>query len=196
LVAWAVWEVADYQMTGVAPEPLGNAHRLAAPYQGFQCGDGQWLVLAGLSKRWPALCEMLGASHLVDDPRFVTESERYAHRGELAAIISGCLSGSDRDTWLARLQAIGVPAGPINSLAEVFNDEQFRVRDMLRTTIVDDIEIQVLNSPIKSEGTLGARNRAPKIGEHTEAVLRDLGLPLPTIRAYLDEGVIAASESG
>jgi crotonobetainyl-CoA:carnitine CoA-transferase CaiB-like acyl-CoA transferase len=55
LVAWAVWEVADYQMMSVVPEPLGNAHRLAAPYQGFQCGDGQWLVLAGLSKRWPAL---------------------------------------------------------------------------------------------------------------------------------------------
>jgi crotonobetainyl-CoA:carnitine CoA-transferase CaiB-like acyl-CoA transferase len=137
---------------------------------------------------------MLGISSLVDDARFATESERYAHRDELAAIISDRLSGSDRDTWLARLQAIGVPAGPINSLAEVFTDEQFQARDMFRATVVDDIEIQVLNSPIKSEGTLGVRSRAPKVGEHTEAVLRELGLPLHTIRAYVDEGVIATSE--
>jgi crotonobetainyl-CoA:carnitine CoA-transferase CaiB-like acyl-CoA transferase len=191
LLAWAVWEVADYQMTGAVPGPLGSAHRLTAPYEAFECGDGRWLVLAGVASRWRVLCAVLGAPELVDDPRFASESERYANRVELAAVLQDRFRGRSRREWIDCLRAAGVPAGPVNSISEAMDDEQFNARDMWRRP--EGADVVVINTPLKADGIPGVRRRAPLVGEHTERVLGDLGFDDRTIEALAYAGVVASS---
>jgi len=197
LFAWAVWEVADYQMTGAVPEALGTAHRLAAPYQGFRCGDGRWLVLAGVASRWPNLCDVLGLPHLRDDPRMATESARYERREELAALITAALASASRDEWLARMQEAGIPAGPIHDIAEAMSDPQFAARDMVRKVRAGVHEVAVPNSPVRSEGCAGVRQAAPAVGEATREVLAGAGVDAATFDSWLAEGLVAdGSDAG
>jgi crotonobetainyl-CoA:carnitine CoA-transferase CaiB-like acyl-CoA transferase len=189
--AWAVWEVADYQMTGIVPQALGTAHRLTAPYQGFRCGDGKWIVFAGLPSRWPQLCEELGLAALSTDERFASESGRYRHRDELAELITGALAGRTRDEWLRRLHAAGIPAGPINDIADAMADEQFAAREMIRSVRVDGTMVSVLNSPIRADGCVGVRRPAPRVGADTRDVLAAVGLDDATLAEWRAEGIIA-----
>jgi crotonobetainyl-CoA:carnitine CoA-transferase CaiB-like acyl-CoA transferase len=194
LLAWAVWEVADYQMTGVVPGGLGTAHRLAAPYQAFRCSDGEWLAFAGLATRWRELCQVLGADGLLDDPRFATEAARYAEREPLARIIAGRLAAAPRSTWLERLRGIGIPAGPVNTIADAMDDAQFRARDMWRQVQVGGTPVAVINTPVKSDGVPGVRGPAPAAGQHSAELLASLGYDGETIAAYLAAGVISGRE--
>ena len=192
LLAWAVWEVADYQMTGTVPAGLGTAHRLAAPYQAFPCGDGRWLAFAGLATRWPEFCHAIGAAELVGDPRFASETARYAEREALAQIIGERLATAPRSTWLTRLRGIGIPAGPVNTIADAMGDVQFRARDMWRQVRVGDTAVEVINSPIKSDGCPGVRGPAPTVGQDTAGLLASLGYDDSTIATYAAAGVISA----
>jgi crotonobetainyl-CoA:carnitine CoA-transferase CaiB-like acyl-CoA transferase len=194
LLAWAVWEVADYQMTGVVPGGLGTAHRLAAPYQAFRCEDGRWLAFAGLATRWPEFCRTIGADDLLRDPRFASEAGRYAEREPLAQIIGERLATAPRSSWLARLRGIGIPAGPVNTIADAMDDDQFRARDMWRPVNVGDTAVSVINTPIKSDGSPGVRAPAPAVGEHSAELLAGLGYDAETIAAYITAAVISAAD--
>jgi formyl-CoA transferase len=177
-VGLSVWEAAQYFSGRGVPERLGSAHRMSAPYQAFRCSDG-YITIGGANDRsFRRICEVVGHNEWVDEPRFRTDADRTRHRDELAALIDAITRTQTRAHWLARLDAAGVPCGPINDYAQVFEDPQVIAREM-----VVDVEhptlgrIKTLGSPIKMSATPpDVIRRAPLLGEHTREILREIGL--------------------
>jgi len=176
-IAWAVYEASSYFATGEVPLRLGPGHRTAAPYQAFRTADG-WINLGGGSPAfWPIICGVLGVPTLADDPRFATPTLRVKNRATLAELLEARFVTAPTATWLERLEAAGVPAGPILDYRQVFADPHVRHREM--AVEVDHPRAgrtRVLGIPVKLSATPGAvRRPAPTLGQHTEEVLSELG---------------------
>jgi crotonobetainyl-CoA:carnitine CoA-transferase CaiB-like acyl-CoA transferase len=175
-IALSVWEATEY-FSGRVPEPLGSAHRMSAPYQAFRCADG-FITIGGANDRtFAKLAVLLGHPEWPQDARFATDTVRVRHRAALAALIEGVTVTQSCAEWLARLDAAGIPCGPINDYAQVFADPQAIAREM-----VVDVDhpalgrVRALGTPIKMSATpLNASRRAPQLGEHTTVVLREAG---------------------
>jgi crotonobetainyl-CoA:carnitine CoA-transferase CaiB-like acyl-CoA transferase len=176
-LALTVWEATEYWATGRAPRPLGSAHRLAAPYQALRASDG-WLTVGANSDRlFEALCRAIERPDLAVDGRFAGGPERMRHRDALVAELEKTTAGAPRAHWLARLDAAGVPAGPINTYAEALADPHTLARDM-----VVDLDhpgagpIKALGVPVKLSDTPGGVERAaPLLGQDNATVLAELG---------------------
>ncbi len=194
VLAWSVWEAADYQATGIVPGPLGSAHRLVAPYRAYECAGGHWINVAGLHTRWRELCLLLEAPNLLNDPRFASESARYDNRELLDATLAPRFLTRGREDWLGALRALGIPCGPINDLSQTMSDAQFIARDMWRTLEQDGTAFKVINTPVRDEGggAPGPSWPAPALGTHTLDVLRSVGIVEERLHALLTEGIIGA----
>ena len=176
-IALSVWESAEYFATGVIPEPLGSAHRMFAPYQAIRCADGYITLGSANDRLFQRLCDLLGHPEWVADPDYANATLRVRNRAALAERIETITAEHTRQHWLARLDAAGIPCGPINTYAEAFADPQIRAREM-----VVEIEhptlgrVQTPGSPIKmSETPPVVARTAPLLGEHTREVLREVG---------------------
>ena len=191
VAAWSVWEVADYAATGEVPGPLGTAHRLAAPYQAFDCGDGQTLVIGAVDRSWLRLCSILEID-LSGESRFATEYERFRHRKELAEILQQRFVTASRDHWIAALRDAGVPCGPVNTIDAVMSDPQFQERGIFPKDPVRHGEPVIVNTPVIADGAPRARGRAPRLGESAAALLGELGYSTEHIQRLVDAGVISA----
>ncbi|WP_149140404.1 CaiB/BaiF CoA transferase family protein [Gemmobacter caeruleus] len=158
----------NYLTTGTAPRKMGNAHPNLAPYAVFDCADG-WIILAtGNDSQYRKLCALLGEAALADDPRFLTNADRIAHRTELTALLTAATLRFAKADLLAACEGAGVPAGPINDLAEVFADPQIVARGM---QIAPD-GIPGVRAPFTFSGAELALDRpAPKLGEHQAEIL-------------------------
>jgi crotonobetainyl-CoA:carnitine CoA-transferase CaiB-like acyl-CoA transferase len=189
-VALSVWEATEYFRTGRPPQPLGSAHRMSAPYQAFRCADGYITVGAANDRTFRRLCECLGHEEWLERPEFATDDARVRHRSELAALIEPILGGHSRHHWLEQFERGGVPCGPINDYAEVFNDPQVKARSLSVEVEHPTLgSLRTLGTPLKmSETPLEVRRRAPLLGEHTEEVLREAG--------YSEGEVLALRQSG
>lgn len=176
-LALSVWESTEFWSTHKAPEPLGSANRMSAPYQALATADGYLTIGANNEKLWRLLCGVLDAPELLDDPRFVDNNHRMDHRDELAALLEERLAARTTDEWVADLLAAGVPAGPIRDYAYVLTeDPHVRARDMV-VSFDHPVEgrTPVLGSPIKLSGTpVRAATSPPLLGEHTDEVLAEL----------------------
>lgn len=192
VAAWSIWEVADFIGTGQAPGPLGTAHRLTAPYQAFECGDGRTLVIGAIDRMWPALERVLEVD-LDHDPRFKTETARFQHRHELAAILQTRFATRSRDTWIELLRAAGIPCGPVNTIADIVNDEHFAHRGLFLHDEQTYGQPIMVNTPVVADGAPRARGRAPRPGEHTEQILAGLGFSPEQIDDLRDRGVVGAA---
>src|SRR2546428_7902186 len=127
-IAWAVYEASSYFATNEVPRRLGPGHRTAAPYQAFRTADG-WINLGGGSPSfWPIICGVLGGPTLADDKRFATPPLRVKNRAALAELLEARFVTAGTVTWLERLEAAGVPAGPILDYGQVFADPPPRHR--------------------------------------------------------------------
>jgi crotonobetainyl-CoA:carnitine CoA-transferase CaiB-like acyl-CoA transferase len=191
-IAWSIYEAASYFATGQVPGRLGPGHRAGAPYQAFRTRDG-WLNLGGGSPRfWPRICEVIGVPDLADDPRFKALADRVRNRKELEALLEARFVTDTTEAWLERLEAVGVPAGPILTYDQVFADPQVVHRDMV--VVVDHPTAgpsRVLGIPIKLSGTPGSiRRPAPTLGQHTDEVLGELGLTAAEIARLRAERVV------
>jgi crotonobetainyl-CoA:carnitine CoA-transferase CaiB-like acyl-CoA transferase len=193
VAAWSVWEVADYVATGEVPGPLGTAHRLAAPYQAFDCADGQTLVIGAVDRAWPALCAALQLD-LSGDTRFATEYERFRHRRVLADILQKQFSKAGRDDWIDKLRLAGIPCGPVNSIDQVVTDPQFEARGMFPHDPERHGQATIVNTPIIADGVPRARGKAPRLGESTSEVLSELGYNEEQIEDLHRHGVIADAQ--
>jgi crotonobetainyl-CoA:carnitine CoA-transferase CaiB-like acyl-CoA transferase len=156
----------NYLVSGRAPTRLGNAHPNIVPYQVFPVADGHVIVAVGNDGQYARLCTVIGAPELVTDPAYRTNGDRVRHRDTLAAKIAARTTTFPRDTLLAALEAAGVPAGPINTVADVFADPQVIARG-LRLTLKDEAgtEIPSVASPIVIDGVRMAAGRpSPRLG--------------------------------
>jgi crotonobetainyl-CoA:carnitine CoA-transferase CaiB-like acyl-CoA transferase len=191
-LALSVWEVTDYFASGQVPGPLGSAHRMTAPYQAFKCADGYITIGAANDRNFVKLARVLGHHEWIDDPRFVADHQRVAHRDELAALIEDVTVRQSRAHWIAVLEESGVPCGPILDYEDALTTPQALAREM--TVDVDHPTLgplRALGTPIKMSATpLNPKRRAPMLGEHTDEVLMNAGYSTDEIEQLRFAGAV------
>ncbi|OZI27587.1 CoA transferase [Bordetella genomosp. 7] len=176
----------NYMTTGQAPRRAGNAHQNLVPYQVFAASDGHLIVAVGNDSQFRNYCRVIGLPELSDDPRFSTNPQRVQNRDALVPLLAERMATGERDFWLAELEAAGVPAGPINTLDQVYKDPQVQAREMWRELPHPTAgKVPVAASPLKfSDSPVQYRRPAPLLGEHTRQVLSErLGLSEEEIQA-------------
>ena len=192
-VACLANQAMNYLTTGVAPQRLGNAHPNIVPYQDFPTADGDFILTVGNDSQFRKFAEVAGRSEWVDDPRFATNKLRVANRGVLVPLIRQATVFKTTAEWVAQLEAVGVPCGPINDLAQVFADPQVQARGLAMQLphALAGLVPQVA-SPIRlSETPVEYRNAPPLLGEHTQQVLeRVLGMQAGAVQALRLSGVL------
>ena len=163
----------NYLASGVAPRRMGNAHPNITPYQTFPVADGFVIVAVGNDAQFARLCATLGLDALARDSRFSTNAARVANRAVLERELTAAIRKWRRDALLAALERATVPAGPINTVADLFADPQFIARGMR----IDPQGTPGVRSPlVMSESPLALERRSPKLGEHGPEILREIGL--------------------
>lgn len=191
-VALSVWEATEFFTTGVAPKPMGSAHRMFAPYQAIRCADGHITLGTANDRLFTRVCDLLGHPEWSTDPRFADNPTRVTHQQALASEIETVTATESCAHWLALLEANDIPCGPINDYASVFADSHLAARKMSLT--IDHPVLgatRALGSPIKMSATpTNAHRRAPLLGEHTNAVLMDYGFAEAEISALRAGGAI------
>ncbi|MCC7104276.1 MAG: CoA transferase [Chloroflexi bacterium] len=184
---------ATYLNTGVIYPRYGNAHPNIVPYQTFQAADKWFLIACGNDGQFGRLCQLVDRPELASDARFVTNAGRVAHRQELQDELQAAFSTREAAYWIDGLLAAGVPAGPVNDVADVFDDTQVLHRHMLMELPHPTLgSVRLGGMPYKFADTPAeARRHPPLLGEHTEELLREyLGLSPETIQRLRDEGAI------
>ena len=192
-VACLANQAMNYLTTGTPPRRLGNAHPNIVPYQDFPTADGDLILTVGNDSQFRKFCEVAGHAEWGSDPRFVSNSQRVAHRAELIPLIRQVTVFRTTGEWVALLEAAGVPCGPVNDLAQVFADPQVLARG-LRVDIPHPLagSTPQVASPLRlSASPVQYRNAPPLLGEHSEAILRDvLGLDAGQIADLRAAGVV------
>jgi crotonobetainyl-CoA:carnitine CoA-transferase CaiB-like acyl-CoA transferase len=169
----------NYLASGQIPPRTGNAHPNIVPYQEFPAADGHLMISGGNDGQYVKLCHVLGAPDLATDAKYKTNAGRLQHRDELIAKLSALTSRFKRDDLLGKLEAVNLPAGPINDLAQVFADPQVKARGMQierPNAAAKSGKIPGVRTPITIDGWgAAAEHGAPQLGQHTAAVLREIG---------------------
>jgi glutaryl-CoA transferase len=169
----------SYLATGVAPKRIGNAHPVVVPYQVFPVTDGHIIIACGNDGQFAKLCAVLGDPTMAQDALYKTNSDRVVNRTTLIPRLTALTRRFAKTDIIARLEAVQVPAGPINTLADVFADPQVIAREMRierPSAAAKDGKIPGIRTPIKIDGVAAAAERAsPRLGEHTAEVLREIG---------------------
>jgi formyl-CoA transferase len=189
-VALSVWEATEY-FSGGTPGPLGSAHRMVAPYQAIQCADGYVTIGASTDRLFVRLCDALGHSEWAAMPEFADNPSRVRNRAALAERIESVMRTQPKRHWLEAFEARDIPCGPINSYRDVFADPQIVAREMVVDVNHPALgRVQALGSPMKLSATPPAfRRRAPRLGEHTEQVLREAGFTDAEVTEFVSASV-------
>jgi len=170
LLGISALQTSEYWGSGHEPQRLGTAHPRNAPYQGFSAADGDFTVAAGNDRLWAAVAEVVGLGELVDDPRFVTQSDRVAHQVGLAGLLQEKFAEEKREHWLTELRARGVPCGPVNTFGEVLADphvEQTGLVGRIEMPLAGEVPTVVF--PVRIQGQEPRLDRgAPRLGADTE----------------------------
>ncbi len=169
----------NYLVSGETPKRIGNSHPNIVPYQEFPTADGHIIIATGNDNQYVKLCNVLGAPELAAEPTYKDNIGRLKHRNELVPKLAALTRRMKRDDLLAKLEEQKVPAGPINSLEQVFNDPQVKFRGMkldLPSKEAKGGTIPGVRTPIVIDGWKAASERpAPLLGEHTAEILKEIG---------------------
>jgi crotonobetainyl-CoA:carnitine CoA-transferase CaiB-like acyl-CoA transferase len=181
-------------LTGAPPKRWGNAHPQIVPYEVFATSDGWLAVAIGADRQWRRFCDAVGHGEWGTDPRYVTNPERVAHRGELIPQLNSLLAERSTASWQKLLDSIDVPHSPVVSLDEAVKAPQVTARGMINEVVDGEgRRFRLLGNPIHwdGEGT-SVPGVPPELGEHTDAVLREwLGYNDARIAGLRTKGVIA-----
>jgi formyl-CoA transferase len=187
-LASTIWESGMYLTNGSIPTRNGTRHRLAAPYEALKTADGHMVVGVNSQRLWKRFCEALGDPTLVDDPGFNSTALRMQNRDALQARLEAILVTDSSASWVLRLEAVGVPAGRLNSIAEAWDDPQIKARGLLAEVGGRKFP----RTPIKLHDTPVALTRGPaEVGEHTRQVLGEGGWSDAEIDALVAAGAAA-----
>jgi len=157
----------NYLSTGAAPTRMGNEHPNLAPYQVFDCSDGFIIIATGNDAQYRRLCALLDLPEMAGAPEFLTNADRIANRAAMTARLAEATRRFAKADLLAACEAQGVPAGPINDMAEVFADPQVGARDMR----VDLDGVPGVRSPFVFSGAeLAMEHPSPKLDEHGDEI--------------------------
>ena len=192
-VACLANQAMNYLATGNAPKRLGNAHPNIVPYQDFPTADGYMILAIGNDGQFARFCETAGNAALASDPRFSTNRARVENRALLIPLLKKLTVERTTADWIGTLEAIAVPCGPINTLAEVFADPQVQARG-LKVAMPHPVagSVPLVANPMKLSATpIDYRLPPPMLGEHTDEILAGaLGLEGDAIAALRSSGVI------
>jgi crotonobetainyl-CoA:carnitine CoA-transferase CaiB-like acyl-CoA transferase len=169
----------NYLASGVAPKRIGNAHPNITPYQVFPAADGHLIIAVGNDAQFSKLCGVLGEPALAQQAAYRTNADRLSNRAQLIADLTSLTSRMPRDLLLDKLEAVGVPSGPINRLDQVFADPQVIYRGMQinpPSKAAKNGKIPGVRTPILIDGKpMAAKRPSPHLGEHTAEILREIG---------------------
>ena len=192
-VACLANQAMNYLTTGLSPKRLGNAHPNIVPYQDFPSADGNFILAVGNDGQFRKFCEVAGIANLADDSRFVTNKARVAHRAELIPLLRQATVFKTTAQWIELLEKAGVPCGPINDLQQVFADPQVQARG-LRLDLPNALGSTTpqVASPLRlSETPVAYHSAPPLLGQHTDALLRNLlGMSDAQVAQLREAGVI------
>lgn len=186
------WQTAIYHATGEIPQPMGSAHPLSAPYQAFPTKDTSLVVGAANQSTWLKFVEAIDSPHLVEDPRFETSNLRMTNLDALVETLTEILSHRTTSEWLEKLEAAGVPAGPVYDVKEMSEDPHTIARGMIaKVPAGTGGEHAVISHPVKySADPATIQCGAPLLGEHSREVLAEFGFAADEINGLIGSGAI------
>jgi formyl-CoA transferase len=188
------WAVSNWLVAGRAPQPMGNDNVTASPSGAFRTADGLLNVAANKQEQFEALCDVIGRPALATDPRFAERQARLQHRQALAAEIEGALAAGSTEHWWHALVAAGVPAGPVWTVPQALAQPQLAGRDL--SSRFEDVpgvgrEVRILRTGFELDGERPAVSTPPpRLGEHTEAILAELGYSAADVAALRTEKAV------
>ncbi|MFD7512047.1 CaiB/BaiF CoA transferase family protein [Streptomyces sp. NPDC059853] len=188
------WVTSNYLITGQEPVPMGNENFTAAPSGTFRTGDGYLNIAANRQEQYTTLCRLTGREELIEDARFAHPADRKTHREELRTELEAALAARPAAEWEEILSAAGVPAARVLSVPEVLELEQLAARDFVHDLPFPDGRdrpLRVLGGPLRVDGAPPEPPaRPPLLGEHTDAILAELGYGAAEIAALRERGAI------
>ena len=193
MVSTLTYHALIYLTTGRSPKRAGTRHPSIVPYESFEAKDGFVNIAVTNQKQWENFCQVCGFPEIAQDPRFMEMKARLANYGELRPMIERVVSKMTRAEVFAAMSEVGIPAGPINSVAEIMEDPHIRAREMVQQLIHPDYgPLKVLGIPIKLSDTPGVvENAPPKFGEHNREVLAASGYDAAEIARLIENGTIS-----
>jgi crotonobetainyl-CoA:carnitine CoA-transferase CaiB-like acyl-CoA transferase len=194
MVSTLTYQALIYLSTGRSPRRMGTRHPSIVPYECFHAKDGYVNIAVTNQKQWVNFCQVLGFPELANDQRFDTMKARLSRYDELRPIIDRVISTMTRAETIARLDGVGIPAGPINTVGEILDDPHIRAREMVVELIdPENGPLRMLGIPIKLSDTPGVvENAPPRFGEHNREVLLNLGYSEEDIRRFAEAEVISS----
>ena len=182
----------NYLCSGVIPKRMGNRHPNISPYQVFKTMEGELVIAVGNDEQFKRFTAVLGWPELADMEDFIHNEQRLQNNDKLVAICEELLSKKPKIEWKEQLDAAGVPNGPINTIAEMFEDPQIKAREMVVEMEHPLIEnLKLTGSPLKlSKTPVTMRHHPPLLGEHTELLLERIGYNTEEITRMKENKII------
>jgi formyl-CoA transferase len=188
------WVVSNYLIGGETPRPFGNENFTAAPSGTFRTADAPINIAANKQEQFEAVCRAIGRQDLIDDPRFQARDSRKSNRAALKAEIEAALVTEPADHWMAKLNGLGVPSGPVLSVPQILDHPQIRDRGLVAD--FEDVEgvdreIRVVRTGFKLSGQAPRVDRPPpRLGAHNREVYGELGVSSEELQRLEGEGVL------
>lgn len=188
------WAVSNHLIAGQEPERIGNDNVTAAPSGTFGTADGLLNIAANEQRQFAALCRVVGRPELADDARFAERTARKVHRHELTRELEAALAARTAVEWERLLAPAGVPAARVLTVPDALRQEQVEARDFVHDLPFPEHPertLRVLGSPVRVQGTAATPACPPPLlGEHTDALLAELGYDATDIAALRAEGAV------